>query len=222
MEGDMPGSALGPWRTIVGVVGDVHQGYEDSDLRDLYVPFLQSPSRFASVHVRTDRPLSFWDKSVRTAATTLDPYVMITPAATIVSEDRQRAGTRFLTSMLTGFAAFAAFLAVLGIYGVTGYAVQQREREIAVRVAVGADRRAITRLFLKEGARVLASGIALGLLGAFWAVRILEAQVYGVQPFDLATRIAACALMIIAGLAAMWWPARRAALRNPMLVLKEG
>ena len=70
--------------------------------------------------------------------------------------------------MLTGFAVFAAFLAVLGIYGVTGYAVQQREREIAVRVAVGASRSAIIRLFLKEGARVLAIGLGLGLFGAFW------------------------------------------------------
>jgi ABC-type antimicrobial peptide transport system permease subunit len=147
---------------------------------------------------------------------------MVSPAATIVSEDRQRAGTRFLTSMLTGFAVFAAFLAVLGIYGVTGYAVQQREREIAVRVAVGASRGAIIRLFLKEGARVLAIGLGLGLFGAFWAVKILETQVYGVQPFDLAARVAACALMVIAGLFAIWWPAKRAALRNPMSVLKEG
>jgi putative ABC transport system permease protein len=221
-EGDMPGSSFGPWRTIVGVVVDIRQGYEDSDLRDLYLPFLQSPSRFAAVHVRTDRSLSFWDQSVRTAATELDPYVMISPATTIVSEDRQRAGTRFLTSMLTGFAAFAAFLAVLGIYGVTGYAAQQREREIAVRVAVGASRSAIIRLFLKEGARVLAIGLGLGLFGAFWAVRILESQVYGVQPFDFATRVAACAFLLAGGLFAIWWPARRAALRNPMLVLKEG
>jgi predicted permease len=221
-EGDMPGSPLGPWRTIVGVVGDIRQGYDDSDLRDLYLPFLQSPSRFASIHVRTDRPLAFWEQSVRNAATALEPYVMIGAASTIVSEDRQRAGTRFLTSMLTGFALFAAFLAVLGIYGVTGYAVQQREREIAVRVAVGASRGAIIRLFLKEGARVLAIGLGLGLFGAFWAVKILETQVYGVQPFDLATRVAACALMVIAGLFAVWWPAKRAALRNPMAVLKEG
>jgi len=147
---------------------------------------------------------------------------MIGTASTIVSEDRQRAGTRFLTSMLTGFAVFAAFLAVLGIYGVTGYAVQQREREIAVRVAVGASRSAIIRLFLKEGIRVLAIGLGLGLFGAFWAVRILESQVYGVQPFDLVTRVAACVLMTSAGLFAVWWPARRAAARDPMLVLKEG
>jgi putative ABC transport system permease protein len=222
VEGDMPGLPLGPWRAIVGVVGDIRQGYEDSDMRDLYLPFLQSPSRFASIHVRTDRSLSFWEQSVRAAAADLDPYVMISPASTIVSEDRQRAGTRFLTSMLTGFAAFAALLAVLGIYGVTGYAVQQREREIAVRVAVGANRSAIIRLFLKEGARVLAIGLGLGLVGALGAVRILESQVYGVQPFDIATRVAACSLMAVAGLVAVWWPARRAAARNPMLVLKDG
>lgn len=221
VEGDVPGSPLGPWRTIVGVVGDIRQGYEDADLRDLYLPFLQSPTRFASVHVRTDRSLSFWDQGVRAAATELDPYVMISPAVTIVSQDRQRAGTRFLTSLLTGFAAFAAFLAVLGIYGVTSYAVQQREREIAVRVAVGANRSAIIRLFLKEGARVLALGVALGLIGAMGAVRILEHQVYGVQPFDPITRVAACVLMAAAGLFAIWWPARRAALRDPIVVLKD-
>ena len=221
-EGDMPGSPLGPWRTIVGVVGDIRQGYEDSDLRDLYLPFLQSPSRFASIHVRTTHPLSFWDQNLRTIATDLEPYVMISPAATIVSQNRQQAGTRFLTSMLTGFAVFAAFLAVLGIYGVTGYAVEQREREIAVRVAVGASRSAIIRLFLKEGVRVLIIGLGFGLFGAYWAVRILESQVYGVQPFDIATQVAACVLMAIAGLFAVWWPARLAALRDPMLVLKGG
>ena len=89
----MPDSPLGPWRMIVGVVGDIRQGYEDSDMRDLYLPFLQSPSRFASVHVRTDRSLSFWERSVRAAAAELEPYVMIGTASTIVSEDRQRAGT---------------------------------------------------------------------------------------------------------------------------------
>jgi putative ABC transport system permease protein len=222
VEGDMPGSPLGPWRTIVGVVGDIRQGYDDSELRDIYLPFLQVPGRFASVHVRTDRAASFWEQSVRAAAAQLDPYVQIAAARTIVSEDRQRAGTRFLTSMLTGFAIFSALLAVLGIYGVTTYAAQQREREIAVRVAVGASQSAVVRLFLKDGTRVLAIGLGLGLAGAFGAVRILESQVYGVQPFDLATLIAALAVMTAAGWLATWWPAKRAAARSPMLALKEG
>jgi predicted permease len=221
VEGDMPDSPFGPWRTIVGVVGDIRQGYDDSDLRDVYLPFLQSPSRFASVHIRTARPPSYWDQSVRAAVGQIDPYALVSPIATIVSEDRQRAGTRFLTSLLSGFAVFAALLAMLGIYGVTGYAVQQREREIAVRIAIGASRRAIIRLFLKEGIRVLGIGVVLGLGGAFWAVRILENQVYGVQPFDVATRVGACVLMTTIGLVAVWWPARRAAMKSPLLALKE-
>jgi putative ABC transport system permease protein len=222
VEGDMPGSSLGPWRTVVGVVGDVRQGYDDNDQRDLYLPFMQSPTRFASVHARTKQPLPSWDQQVRTAALELEPRVTITPATTIVSQDRQRAGTRFLTSLLIGFAAFAAFLAMLGLYGVTGYAVQQREREIAVRVALGASHSAIVRLFLQEGARMLALGIGLGLLGAFWAASILEHQVFGVQTFDAPTRAAASLLMLVAGLAAVWWPARKAAARDPFSILKEG
>jgi predicted permease len=222
VEGDMPGSPLGPWRTIVGVVGDIRQGYDDSDLRDVYLPFLQVPGRFASVHVRTDRSASFWEQSVRKAAAELDPFVQIAAAKTIVSEDRRGAGTRFLTSMLTGFATFAALLAVLGIYGVTTYAVQQREREIAIRVAVGANRGSVVRLFLKEGARVLAIGLSFGLLGAIGGAKILKSQVYGVQPFDVATLVAVFVLMTAAGLFATWWPAKRAANRNPMSALKEG
>ena len=68
----------------------------------------------------------------------------------------------------------------------------------------------------------VAIGLGLGLVGAFGAARIIEAQVYGVQPFDVATLVAACALMTATGLLAIWWPARRAAARDPMEVLKEG
>ncbi|MCW5556497.1 MAG: ABC transporter permease [Verrucomicrobiae bacterium] len=222
MEGDMPGSPPGPWRTVVGVVGDIRQGYDDSDLRDIYLPFLQAPGRFASLHVRTDRAAAFWEQSIRKAAAELDPFVQVGAARTILSEDRQRSGARFLTSMLTGFAAFAALLAVLGIYGVTAYAAQQREREMAIRLAVGANRGSVVRLFLKEGARVLAIGLGFGLLGTFAVVKLLKSQIYGMQPFDVATFVAVFALMATAGALAMWWPARGAALRNPMAVLKEG
>jgi len=65
-------------------------------------------------------------------------------------------------------------------------------------------------------------GLILGLIGAVGAVRLLESQIFGVPAFDIATRVAACALMAGAGLLAVWWPARRAARRDPMSVLKEG
>jgi ABC-type antimicrobial peptide transport system permease subunit len=76
-----------------------------------------------------------------------------------------------------------------------------------VRLAVGASRAAIIRLFLKEGARVLAAGFAVGLFGVFWAAKILESLVFGVQPSDLATRIASCVIMAVACLFAVRWRA---------------
>jgi putative ABC transport system permease protein len=222
VEGDMPGSPFGPWRTIVGVVGDIRQGYDDADLRDIYVPFLQAPGRFASIHVRTAGAVSFWEEKVRVAAAQLDPFVQIAPAKTILSEDRQGAGTLFLTSLLTGFATFAALLAALGIYGVTTYAVQQREREIAIRVAIGASRGSVVRLFLKDGARILAIGLGLGLIGTFGVSKILQNQVYGVRAFDVVTLLSVFALMSAIGLMAIGQPARRGAMRDPMSCLKEG
>jgi putative ABC transport system permease protein len=204
------------------VAGDIRQGYEDSDLRDIFIPFSQAPGRFASVLVRTDQSTLLWDQAIRGIVSKIEPYAQISPAKTIPSEDRKRAGTQFLTSMLTAFAIFALLLALLGIYGVTTYAVQQREREIAVRVAIGADRGNIVRLFLKEGSRLLAVGMGLSFIGIFGVIKVLKSRIYGVEPFDWLTLTAAFTLMAVAGLSAIWWPAKRAALKSPMIILKEG
>jgi ABC-type antimicrobial peptide transport system permease subunit len=110
---------------------------------------------------------------------------------------------------------------VIGIYGVTAYGVQQREREIAIRTALGATPSTILLMFLREGGLVLGIGIAGGLLGAMAIVRMLAAQLYGVQPFDAATLLGAGAFLAVAGLLATWWPARRAARQNPMSFLNE-
>ena len=111
-------------------------------------------------------------------------------------------------------------LAVLGIYGVTAFVTLQRRREIGIRVALGAPRESIIRMFLAEGARVVAVGIGLGLLGAKGAVRILESQVYGIQPFDVATVVLAVMVMAAAGLGTIWWPARRAVQGDPIAALR--
>lgn len=221
-EGDMPDAPFAQWRTVVGVVRDIRQGYGDSDLRDVYIPFLQAPTRFSSVHVRTEQPASFWLQKIRSAAAGVDPYAQVGMVTMIQSEDVRRTRAQFLASMLTGFAAFAAFLAVLGIYGVTRYAAEQKERDIAIHIALGAPRNTVIATFLREGARVLAVGIAVGLLGA-WAVgEFLQGVVYGVPAFDIGTTMGVCLLMIVAGLWAIWLPAHRAAGRDPMTILKEG
>jgi putative ABC transport system permease protein len=217
------GSTPGPWRTVVGVAADVRQEYADPTVADVYAPLTpESVGRFGSFYVRSDRPLASIFGDARAVAAGLDPHAVVDLPRTVVSENRQLAGTTFLTTMVTGFAAIAGFLAVLGIYGVTAYGVQQRQREIAIRMALGAPAARVVRLFLQEGAVVLAAGLAAGLVGAAAAVRLLEHHLFAVEPFDPTTLASTSVLMIAAGVSAIWWPARRASSANPVLSLKEG
>jgi ABC-type lipoprotein release transport system permease subunit len=101
------------------------------------------------------------------------------------------------------------------------HAVRQREREIAVRIAVGAEPRRITRLFVAQGSRVMLAGMVLGLAGAVGAGRALESQLFGVPPVDPLTLLATTVGFGLAGYLAIWWPARRAAATDPAAALKE-
>lgn len=225
-EHPVPGSPLTVWRTVVGVVRDVRQTYVDQDLNDIYLPFLQAPSRYAPLYLKTTQPPSLWGKMLGDAVTGIDPLVLlsgdITGEKTLDLEAaRQLAGPRFLMSLLTSFAAVAALLAILGIYGVTAYAAQQREREIAIRIAVGAANSQIVRMFLKDSGIVIAVGIAGGLIGASAVGKLLASQLFGVRPLDVSTYLATAALLGVAGLLASWWPARSAAAKSPVGALNN-
>jgi len=209
-------------RTVVGVVKDVRQSPTDEELADLYIPLLQAPGRFASLYLRTAGPPALWLPALRQAVQEVDPELALDTSRPLQEfVDEQLARPRFLASLLAGFALFAALLALLGVYGVIAYAVKQREHEIAVRMALGADARAVTRLFVRQGALVLGIGIAAGLCGATALGRSLETQLYGVRPGDPATLVAASLAFAAAGLAAVWWPARRAARTDPVVALRE-
>jgi putative ABC transport system permease protein len=209
-------------RIIVGVARDVRQTPADETLADLYVPLLQTPSRFARIYVRTAGAPASWLPAVRSAVREVDPEVTLDRAEPLQTTiDAQSARPKFLASLLTTFALVAALLALVGVYGVIAYAVRQREREIAVRMAVGAEPRRITRLFLRQGLIVLFTGLALGLLGSLGAGRMLESQLFGVAPSDPASLVLACTAFAAAGLLAVWWPARRAAATDPAGVLRD-
>jgi hypothetical protein len=222
IEQTAAGPTPGPWRTVVGVAEDVRQTYMDANLNDIFIPL--SPAsfgRFGSFYMRTDRTPSSLLDTIRGTAAELDPRATIDRPRLVQSEDRQLAGARFLAALLTGFAAIAAFLAILGIYGVTAYAVQQREREMAIRMAVGAAGDAVVRIFLKDSALVLLIGLGAGLLGATAAGSILQNRLYAVRAFDLPTLLATSGLLAAAGALATWWPARQACRVNPLAILRE-
>jgi predicted permease len=220
-ESPVPEQPLRVRRTIVGVVHDVHQTHADVDFKDVYIPFAQTTTRFASVYLRASGTSQQWLESLRSVVASVDADVFVGPAPPLsVQSDEALAGPRFLTGVLTVFALFAALLALLGIYGVTAYTVQQREREIAIRMAIGATSGAVIEMFLRSAGKVLLFGIAAGVVGASAVSRILQSQLFGVGRFDSWTLGVTCVGLIAAGLFATWLPARRVARTDPMTGLR--
>jgi len=208
-------------RTVVGVVRDVRQGPQDQDLADVYVPMLQSSSRFAYVLLRTDGDPLGSVTAFRAAVHELDPDLAVQNARPLqVVVDESAARPRAMTWLLSSFAVTATVLALVGVFGVVSHAVRQREREIAIRMALGADPRRLTRLFVRQGGSVLALGVTIGLAGALGAGRLLESQLFGVTASDPVALLGAAAAFAAVGMAAIWWPSRRAAGTDPAIALR--
>ena len=148
----------------------------------------------------------------------LEPRVRSWPPSTRVSLSVRRrrspdrpticlAGPRFVTALLAAFAIFAALdRRSLGIYAVTAYAVQQREREIAIRMAIGATAGTVIRMFVRDSGTVLLIGLAGGVFGGAAVSRILQSQLHGVERFDAWTLAVTCVFLVTAGLLATWLP----------------
>ena len=210
----------GPWQTVVGVVGAVRQSYGDSDLYDIYSPWIPN-LRYGSFYTRTPRPIGAVSGVLQAVAKQIDSRAVVNDLRAVTDENRELAGAEFLSMVLTGFAAVAAIIALAGVYGVTAYSVQQRERELAIRMALGAGSRSVATLFLRESGAILVVGLVIGLAATLAATRVLEHQMFGVRTFDLSTLATTSALMAMAWLFATWWPARRALRMDPALSLKE-
>jgi putative ABC transport system permease protein len=208
-------------RTVVGVVRDVRQEPTDTLTADVYVPLLQTPSRFVAVISRTTRPAAAWHGDLRRAVTAIDRTLSLRPVEELSAvQEEQLARPRFLILVFSLFGGFASLLGVMGLYAVIAYAVRQREHEVAVRIAVGANERAITTLFVREGMAVTALGLIAGVAGAMSVGRLLESQLFGIRAVDPVTLVGATLVLGAAALVAVWWPARRAAATDPVIALR--
>jgi predicted permease len=206
---------------VVGVVNDVRQSHTDVEQLDLYLPHAQRATRFAFIYV-TGPPLQSVERDLRLALARLDANVALgAPRGLQEGIDSERARPMFIASLLAVFAVLAAMLALVGMHGVIAYAVRQRRREVAVRLAIGARPHMVTALFVRQGVIVLASGIAAGLVGALALGRGLQSQLHGVRAAEPHTLVLTATAFALCGLAAIWWPAWRAAATDPALVLKE-
>ena len=222
---------FGPYYTIVGVTGDVRgDGLEQPPDETVYFPLVVAPlgndtarwsPRDVAFVVRSASDPAMVARPAEAAVRTLDPSVPgydAHPMSDLVS--RAEARTR-ITLVLLGLAsAIALVFGAVGIYGVVSYAVSLRTREIAVRIALGADPAGIRRMISRQAVAVAAVGVVGGLFGAIAMTRALSALLVGVSPIDPPTLASAALLLLIVAFAASWLPARRAALVDPAQTLR--
>jgi predicted permease len=211
-----------PPRVIVGVVDDVKTVSLDADAPpQVYVPLSQLPAFALTLVVRvsgTD-PLAALPL-VRQAVHEVNSSATLKEIRTfesVVAESLAR--QRFNLTLIATFAVLALVLAFVGLYGVLALIVEQRRREIGVRLALGATPDNVVRALLGEGARVVAVGVAIGLAGAFALTRVLSSMLYGVSTTDGSTFAGAAAFVGLVAVLATWIPARRASQVDPRTAL---
>jgi len=210
--------------TVVGVVADIRRsGLEGGFSPTVYI--LQTQSSNLGINtllIRTEGDPHAIVPAVRGALKRLDPNAPLGGVRTLEELiDGEMAPRRFMLRLVGLFSVLALGLAMLGIYGVVAESVAQRVPEIGVRMALGADRRAVMRLILSQGAWMAGVGVALGAAAAYASRDVMSSFVFGVPTSDGLTFTAACAGVIVAALVACSLPARRAASVDPVVALRH-
>jgi predicted permease len=208
---------------IVGVVHDTpNAGLTEPVMPEVYVPFSAIGSSNLVV-VRTLGDPAAVTRAVVSQVYAVDagqPVTNVTTMAQLLMEE-EFATPRFNLVLLSVFALVGLALAVVGVYGVMSSAVAQERQEIGVRMALGADAGTITRMVLARGSRLLLAGTGVGLLGSFAVGRWLAGAVWRVSGFDPVAFAAVALLLMVVGLQACYWPARRAARIDPLIAIRE-
>jgi putative ABC transport system permease protein len=211
--------------TVVGLVDQIRHWGAAQDVDDqLYVSYARYGGGFEWLHVavKTELHAAAVAQSLRSAVWALRPSLPVGEMTTM----RQRvadsvAQPRFYTLLLTGFAAVAIVLAAGGIYGSMLYSVGQRQRELGIRMAVGAQAHQVLGLIVGHGMVLTVVGIGAGLLGALALSRVLESMLFGIATTDPATYASVSALLATTALAACYLPARQASRTDPIATLKS-
>jgi putative ABC transport system permease protein len=208
---------------VVGVVGDVrNQGLDSEPKKQVYLPMRQSPTAGMALVARTERDPMAFSGAVRSAIWAVDAEQPIYDMSTM---DQILARAVFLprmsTTLLALFAGAALLLAGLGIYGVLSYAVNQRTREIGLRMALGATRGRTLGLVLRNSMLMLGVGVGIGIVVAAMLARTMGRILYGISPFDAPAFGLAALVLIGAGFCATFIPARRATRVDPMVALRD-
>ena len=208
-------------RTIVGVVGDVrYSGLDDPGEAAIYTPFMQTPFPWSYLMIR-GTGASLNAGAIRAAISSVAPDLEATRVQTMQQlVTHSVAQPRFYTLLLSGFAAVALILAGVGLYGVLAYGVTQRTHEIGIRMALGAQRRDVLTLVVRQGMLFTLIGVVIGLAASFALTRLMANLLFGVSATDTTTFGMVALLLVGVALLACYVPARRAMKVDPIVALR--
>ncbi len=218
--------SLGEWMTIVGVVPDLKmEGFgntNDNPTWGYYVPLAQRDVRFVSLAIRTATadPLAALP-DVRSVVRGLDPNLPLYNVESMKTVVEEQGWTyRVFGTLFIVFGAAALFMATVGLYGVLSFSVSRRQREMGIRMALGASPSAVIRLVVREGTRQLGIGLLLGLTVAYFLTSALAFLMFDVVPLDVPVLTLVVSIIASVGVLASLIPARRATLTEPVVALR--
>jgi putative ABC transport system permease protein len=214
-----------PYREIVGVVGNIAQ----DDLAGppapvIYVANEQGPSTFLTYMVRTAGDPAAFVGSAQVALHQMDPQLPLIQPQTMEHFTNQTASVflrRYPSYLIGSFAGLALILAMIGLYGLISYTVQQRTREIGIRMALGAQSTDVLKLVMGQGVGAVLAGVGIGVVAALALTRLMASLLFGVRPTDAVTFASVAVLLTCVALAAGYIPARRAMRTDPLNALRH-
>ena len=215
------GRARPDWTSIVGVIADARtESLADAGTPEIYLDIYQRPAKFLALYLRGQVNPSAILAQVRTQVQSVDAELPVFHAETLNDIlSSSLSVRRFSMEMVALFAATALLLASLGIYGTISFLVNEQSREIAIRLALGAQRRNILRMVLRQGLTMAATGAGIGLVGALIVSHFMASLLFGVSPYDLSTFAGVTAMLTAVAIAASYVPALRAMRLDPITTL---
>jgi predicted permease len=215
------GVAKPDWTTIVGVIADARtESLADAGIPQMYLDIYQRPAKFLALYLRGQVDPATSSAQVRTQVQAVDPELPVFHAETLDDVlSSSLSVRRFSMEMVALFAGTALLLAGLGIYGTISFLVHEQSREIAIRLALGAQRRDILKMVLRQGLTLAAVGAGVGLVGELIVSRLMAGLLYGVSPYDLSTFAGVTAVLTAVAIAASYVPALRAMRLDPITTL---
>jgi predicted permease len=209
--------------TIIGVVKDAkYINLRQPMRRHFYTPIMQEPHLFdLALHVKTGTETQAVANQLRAQIKELDPHLPLYDVKSLAAEiDQSLVQERLVTWLSTAFGLLATLLAALGLYGVLTFSVARRTREIGIRVALGAQRRDVFKLIIKQGMILVGIGVALGLGASYALSRLITTLLFGVSPTHAMTFVGVSSVLILVALVACYLPAWRATKVDPLVALR--